>query len=62
MKINNVTYDMLMAVLKQFIETLFMIIPTQQIAWSIVSRQPVADLSPTSRQAVVDQSQPIFIE
>ena len=36
-----------------------MITPTQQIAWSIVSRQPIADLSPTSRQPVADQSQPI---
>ena len=36
-----------------------MIAPTQQIVWSIVSRQPIADLSPTSRQPVADQSQPI---
>ena len=36
-----------------------MITPTQQIVWSIVSRQPIADLSPTSRQPVADQSQPI---
>ena len=27
--------------------------------WSIGSRQPIADLSPTSRQPVADQSQPI---
>ena len=37
-----------------------MITPTQQIVWSIVCRQPIADLSPTSRQPVADQSQPSF--
>ena len=37
-----------------------MITPTQQIVWSIVGRQPIDDLSPTSRQQVADQSQPIF--
>ena len=31
----------------------------QQIVWSIVSRRPIADLSPTSRQPVADQSQPL---
>ena len=36
-----------------------MITPTQQIVCSIVSRQLIADLSPTSRQPVDDQSQPI---
>ena len=36
-----------------------MITPTQQIVCSIVSRQLIADLSPTSRQRVADQSQPI---
>ena len=36
-----------------------MITPIEQIVWSIVSRQPIADLSPTSRQPVADQSQPI---
>ena len=36
-----------------------MIAPTQQIVWSIVSRLPITDLSPTSRQPVADQSQPI---
>ena len=36
-----------------------MITPTQQIVCSIVSRQLIADLSPTSRQPVADQSQPI---
>ena len=36
-----------------------MVTPTQQIVWSMVSRQPIADLSPTSRQPVADQSQPI---
>ena len=36
-----------------------MITPTHQIVWSIGSRQPIADLSPTSRQPVADQSQPI---
>ena len=41
------------------IKALFMITPTMQIVWSIVSRQPIADLSPTSRQPVADQSQPI---
>ena len=50
---------MLMAILKRFIKALFMITPIQQIIWSIVSRQPIADLSPTSRQPVADQSQPI---
>ena len=38
----------------------FMITPKQQIVCSIVSRQLIADLSPTSRQRVADQSQPIF--
>ena len=37
-----------------------MITPTQQIVWSIVSRQPIADLSLTSRQPVANQSQPIY--
>ena len=37
-----------------------MVTHTQQIAWSIVSRQPIFDLSPTSRQPVADKSQPIF--
>ena len=37
----------------------FMITPTQQIVCLIVSRQLIADLSPTSRQPVADQSQPI---
>ena len=32
-----------------------MITPTQQIVWSIVSRQPIADLSPTSHQPVANQ-------
>ena len=41
------------------IKAFFMITPPQQIVWSIVSRQPIADLSPTSRQPVADQSQPI---
>ena len=36
-----------------------MITPIEQIVWSIVSRQPIADLSPTSRQPIADQSQPI---
>ena len=36
-----------------------MITHTQQIVCSIVSRQLIADLSPTSRQRVADQSQPI---
>ena len=36
-----------------------MITPTQQIVWSIVNRQAIADLSPTSRKPVADQSQPI---
>ena len=36
-----------------------MITSTQQIACSIVSRQLIADLSPTSRQPFADQSQPI---
>ena len=36
-----------------------MITSTQQIVWSIVSRQPIADLSATNRQPVADQSQPI---
>ena len=36
-----------------------MITHTQQIVWSIVSCQPSADLSPTSRQSIADQSQPI---
>ena len=36
-----------------------MITPTQQIVWSVVSHQPIADLSPTIRQPVADQSQPI---
>ena len=35
-----------------------MITPTQQIVCSKVSRQLIADLSPTSRQPVADQSQP----
>ena len=52
--------DMLMVILYQFIKALFMITPTQQIVWSIVSRQPIAYLSPTSRQPVADQSQHIF--
>ena len=38
---------------------IIMITPTQQIVWSMVSRQPIADLSPTSRQPVADQLQPI---
>ena len=33
--------------------------PTQQIVCSIVSHQLIADLSPTSRQPVAGQSQPI---
>ena len=37
-----------------------MITPIQQIVWWIVSRQPIPDLSSTSRQPVADQSQPIF--
>ena len=36
-----------------------MITPTQKIVWSIVGRQPIADLPPTSRQPVADQSQTI---
>ena len=36
-----------------------MITPTQQIVCSIISRQLIADLSPTSRQPAADQSQPI---
>ena len=36
-----------------------MITTKKQIVWSIVSRQPIADLSPTSRQPVTEQSQPI---
>ena len=36
-----------------------MITPTQQIVCSIVSRQLIADLSPTSHQRVADQSPPI---
>ena len=36
-----------------------MITPIQQIVWSIVSRQPIADLLLTSRQPVADHSQPI---
>ena len=39
-----------------------MITPTQQIVCSIVSRQLIADLSPTSRQPVADQLQPISNE
>ena len=39
-----------------------MITPTQQIVCSVVSRQLIADLSPTSRQPVADQSQPISYE
>ena len=35
-----------------------MVTPTQQLVCSIVSRQLIADLSPTSRQRVADQSQP----
>ena len=50
---------MLMAILYQFIKALFMITPTQQIVCSIISRQLIVDLSPTSRQPVADQSQPI---
>ena len=42
--------DMLMAILQQFIKALFMITTTQKIVWSIVGRQPIADLSPTSRK------------
>ena len=45
---------MLMAILQQLIKALFMITPTQQIVCSIVSRQLIADLSPTSRQPVAD--------
>ena len=36
-----------------------MITTTLQIVCSIVSRQLIANLSPTSRQRVADQSQPI---
>ena len=36
-----------------------MITHTQQIVCSIISRQLIADLSPTSRQPVADHSQPI---
>ena len=36
-----------------------MITPTQQIVGSIVSRQSITDLSPTSCQPVADQSQSI---
>ena len=32
-----------------------MITPTHRIVWSIVSLQPIADLSPTSRQPVANQ-------
>ena len=45
---------MLMAILQQLIKALFMITPTQQIVCSIVSRQLIAELSPTSRQPVAD--------
>ena len=36
-----------------------MITSTQQIIWFVVSRQFIADLSPTSRQRDAIQSQPI---
>ena len=55
--------DMLMAILKQFIKALFMIAPTQQIVWSIVSRQLIADQLATNRnpfpiswQSIANQS------
>ena len=48
-----------MAILWQFTKALFMITPTQQNVCSIVSCQLIAELSPTSRQRVADQLQPI---
>ena len=36
-----------------------MITPIQQIVWSIVSRRPIADLSPTSRQPIATHFQSV---
>ena len=53
------TIDMLMTILKQFIKALFMITSTQQIVWSIVSRQPIADQSPTSCRPIATHFQSV---
>ena len=50
---------MLMAILWQFIKALFMITPTQQIVCSIVSRQLIADQSPTSCRPIATYFQSV---